>query len=322
MNDVVALLLDDSMPARRLGELLHAARKRRGWKRRDAAARAGVRPSLLKAYEQGVLAVPPEVCARLAEAYGEDLTAHVPLRVPPQIDDGWLVVGDDTRAVDGSAADVLANYVQLVARLRHSRPGEPLALRSTDVVALAVALSAPAEEIESQIMSLLACSRDEARALHSELLRRKVLLPVAGLAASVVALAGFTAAHAESGNAGTLHHTPPTTVTTTAPAPPAPPTTVTAPTPPSTAAPTRHVSSDDSSSTPTTQSHDSDESPTTDDTPPSPPQSLTDATVPPDQQAADVPTTDDTPVSIPPGEHVVIIGTPESTSEASPPAGA
>ena len=37
-------------------------------------------------------------------------------------------------------------------------------------------------------MDALGCTREEARTLHSELLRRKVVLPVAGLAAGVAAL--------------------------------------------------------------------------------------------------------------------------------------
>jgi transcriptional regulator with XRE-family HTH domain len=320
-REVVALLLEDSMPADRLGELLRAARKRRGWKRKEAALRVDISAKKLRDYEQGKKPVPPEICAELAEWYGDDLTAHVPLRVPPRLDDQWVVVGDEVRPVDGGdSTEVLTAYVQIVARLRRARAGEALALRAADVVVLAAALNCDAEEIEQRIMTMLGCSRSEAKALHRELLQRKVILPVAGLAASVVALAGFTAAHAEGGAPAPK---PPveTTVTTaaseiTVPTGPAdagvlPPVDIEPIAPPVTAPPAPL-------SPPTLSAPVWDEQDGITDSPPPDP-SLPDATVPDDELAPDVPRPeipeDTTPVSIPPGESVVIIGEPDSTGE-------
>jgi len=133
--------------------------------------------------------VPPAVCARLAECYGDDLDAHVPRREPLEV---------DALTASGGEDETLVNFVHLVRRLRHAEPGEPLPLRGADVAALASALDADPEEIEHRIMYVLGCSRDEARTLHRALLRRKVVLPVVGLAASVVAIAGVQAAHAAS----------------------------------------------------------------------------------------------------------------------------
>ena len=82
-GEVVALLLDDDIPASRLGAMLLAARKRRGMKRRRVAAKIGISREELRAYERGTTPVPAAVCARLAECYGDDLTAHVPLHSPP-----------------------------------------------------------------------------------------------------------------------------------------------------------------------------------------------------------------------------------------------
>ena len=90
MSEIVALLLDDAMPPERLGELLRAARKRRGLKRKQAAAIAHTTKARLREYEQGTKPIPPDVCTRLAECYGTDLSAHVPVRVPPQVADQFL----------------------------------------------------------------------------------------------------------------------------------------------------------------------------------------------------------------------------------------
>jgi transcriptional regulator with XRE-family HTH domain len=195
MSEIVALLLDEDLPPVRLGALLRDARKRRGWKRPKAAARAGTTAKRLRAYERGEKPVPTEVRLRLVECYGDDLTAHVPMRVPVRANSDWLIVGElELPLVFGSAEEILTGYVKIVQRVRRSKPGEPLVLRSTDVVALAAVLNADRGDIEERLAELLGCTVGEARALHAELLRRKVLLPVAGLAAGVAAFAGV--AHA------------------------------------------------------------------------------------------------------------------------------
>jgi transcriptional regulator with XRE-family HTH domain len=305
MSEVVALLLDDAMPPERLGSLLRAARKRSGMKRKQAAAAAGTTAARLRQFEQGDVPVPAAVCAQLAECYGDDLTAHVPLRVPVQFDGENLAIGDEHRGVGSDATDVLAAYIEIVRRLRSSRVGDPLALRTVDIVALAGALGRDREVIEAQIARVLGCSPTEARRLHSELLRRKVIVPVAGLAAGMAAFAGVayavqspaapatpvqTKAIVASAPSTTVAVASTTTPTTVAPAPTTPPTPVRVQrsTPPTTEVVQR-----------------------------------VDATVPPADRTADVPDTvappqadpNDPPISILPGETpITIIGTPDSTS--------
>jgi len=259
-DDIVAVLLGDTMPPERLGELLRAGRKRRGWKRKHAAAMVRITPEQLRAYEAGTETVPPDICTRLAECYGEDLTAHVPLRVAPELDGSTLTVAGVDRTLAAATDDaVVAGYVDIVQRLRRTKPGEPLPLRSADVTAIAAVLDSDADTIEQKIMDVLGCTRSEARSLHRELLRRRVVLPVAGLAASVAALAGVQVAHAMSTDAApapapapvsapgpvvappttAITAAPPTTIVPqpaftpppTIPAPVAPPTTVPAPAP-------------------------------------------------------------------------------------------
>lgn len=210
MSDVVALLLGDEMPPERLGELLKAGRKRRGWKRKRAAATAGITADELRAYERGTATIPADVCARLADAYGEDLTAHVPLRDAPEIEPGT------------DPGDVIATYIEMVRQLRRAKPGEALPLRAFDLAALAAALETHPDTLEQRIVDALGCTRAEARALHRQLLQRKVVLPVAGLAAGLVVFAGMQVA-----NASPREHTPaPPPAATTVPGPVvAPPTT-------------------------------------------------------------------------------------------------
>ncbi len=307
MSEVVALLLDDAMPPERLGALLQAARKRRGLKRKPAAAEAGTTVAKLRAYERGLEPVPADVCAQLAECYGEDLTAHVPLRMPLQFEDRHLVIGDVQQPVGPGGDDVIAGYVDIVRRLRNTEPGDPLALRAVDIVALAGALSRDRDAIEQQISEVLGCNRAEARRLHGELLRRKVILPVAGLAAGMAAFAGSAAAVQSPSSPGAKTET-----VQTQPVVATEPSTTTQP----------QASSTTHAATPTTATPVT-AAPTTTTTPTTEAQHVTDATVPAAEQPSDVPISvaapqpnpDDPPVSILPGETpITIIGTPDSTS--------
>ena len=237
--DTLALLLDESIPPARLGELLRDARQRRGWKRKEVGARAGVDADKLRAYERGTRRVPESVLVKLAGLYGDDLS--VPARTPVAANSDWLVVADyEQPLMEGTPEEVIVGYIKIVKRLRKAKPGKNLELRDADLHVLAQALSSDPDEIERRIADALGCSREEARALHAEMLRRKVLLPVASLAVGVAAFAGF--AHTTQAGAD---QTPPSapmeaslvwqnhaseppgpaTTTTTTTAAPAPPTT-------------------------------------------------------------------------------------------------
>ncbi len=309
MSEVVALLLDDAMPPGRLGVLLHAARKRSGLKRRHAAAAAGTTAAMLRRYERGEAHVPADVCALLAECYGDDLTAHVPLRVPPQIDDGSLAIGAQARRVGSAPGDVIAGYIDIVHRLRATEPGDPLALRTADIIALAGALGQDRDAIEQRIAEVLGCSPTEARRLHGELLRRKVILPVAGLAAGMAAFAGVAYAAQSPTPSGAQIET--RSIVDTAPS------TEAATTPTTEVRPV--VSTPTTSAAVTTPP-----APASHVVPPAAPPTtaapLTDATVPPADVPASVappqPDPNDPPVSVLPGETpITIIGTPDSTSQ-------
>lgn len=193
--EVVALLLDDLAPPR-LGTLLRAARKQTGSTRREVAHRVGTSPSELRRYERGDAPVPTSLIAALAECYGEDLTAQLATRAPIHLDAGRLVVGTEAQALESDDSDeLLRHYVEIVARLRQSQPGEPIALRADDLVALSNALGQDAEHVEARIVDLLGCTPYEAHSLHSEMLRRKLVMPIAGLVAGIAMMTGAGMAH-------------------------------------------------------------------------------------------------------------------------------
>lgn len=316
MSEIVALLLDDEMPAGRLGTLMRAARKRAGMKRRAAAKRAGISADDLRRYERGDARVPAAVCARLADVYGADLAAHVPVRVPLQLHEHWLVAADALQPVGSTRPeDVLQGYAALLRRLRGARPGEPLPLRAADLAALSGALGGTPEDVERRIVELLGCSPEEASQLRAELLRRKVILPVAGLAAGV---AMFAAAQAGASGAGRPAPAPaPSAVqesTDTAPdadavQPPAvelAPFAGEAPVPPP-VDPAAPAAEETGARAPSPRPDE-----VADPAPAPPPGELTDATVPPELRPPDTPPPeDDPPVGILPGEDEFIeIGEP------------
>jgi transcriptional regulator with XRE-family HTH domain len=308
MSPTVALLLDDTMPPKRLGQLLRAARKRRGWKRRHAAEYLGIGAGVLRDYERGAVPVPSEVLVQLVESYGEELTGLIPLRVPVQLGEQLLSAGDDALAVDPDSPDeILTGYVQLLVRLRRSKPGEPIALRATDLAALAVAVGSEAEDVEARIVELLGCSRAEASYLRTELLRRKLILPVAGLAAGAAFLVAAQAS-ASTGTPTAPKQTPPPRTTFAVVAAVTDHTPVETPVEAPVAAP---AAAPEAVQTPAPAPA-SAPAPAT-----LPGEELTDATVPPDLVPPDarVAEPDDPPVSIPPGEEFIEIGTPASEQD-------
>ena len=102
----------------------------------------------------------------------------------------------------------LAGYVDIVHRLRdtgpaiHSRCAPSTSSRSP------ARSAATARRSSSRIAEVLGCTPVEARRLHGELLRRKVILPVAGLAAGMAAFAGVAYAAQTSAAPAHAHQHP------------------------------------------------------------------------------------------------------------------
>jgi len=296
---VVALLLDDLAPPR-LGTLLQGARRARGLTRRDVAHRVGTTPSDLRRYERGDTPVPPSLIASLAECYGEALTEQLATRAPIQVDQHRVVVGDEVASFETADPDeVLGKYVKLVARVRQSQPGEPIALRAGDLVALSDAIGRDTADVEARIVEVLGCTPHEAHSLHMEMLRRKLVLPVAGLVTGLAIVTGVGVASAsnppKASTPDTAVHQTVEPVSHDVPAPASTPTTA-APTTTTTPAPAP-VAAPPTTAGPVAQHADTPDAPDTPDTeaPSAEPESHP------------VITPDTTPMSIPPHETVTII---------------
>jgi transcriptional regulator with XRE-family HTH domain len=171
----------------------------RGLSRREVADRVGTNPSDLRRFERGDTPVPPHLVAEFAECYGQALTAQLATRAPIQVDRQRMVVGAEVATLDSDDGDeVLGKYVGLVARLRQSQPGEPIALRTDDLVALSNAIGRNTDDVEARIVEVLGCTPREAHSLHAEMLRRKLVLPVAGLVAGLAIVTGVGVASASN----------------------------------------------------------------------------------------------------------------------------
>lgn len=98
--------------------------------------------------------------------------------------------------------DLLASYTAVLRAVRDARPGGEISLRTADLEVLATAVGADGHDVEARIRSLLGCTTAEAKRVHRELVRRRLLRPVAMLAVGSAIVWGPAAA--ASGDRPTL----------------------------------------------------------------------------------------------------------------------
>jgi hypothetical protein len=267
-------------------------------RRHAAAARLGVSEGLLVAWERGTERVTDDAAAALVDLYGERLTALVPVREPVSVDLGRIAVGSKITVLASTAHDdVLAAYVELLRAVREAKPGTAVALRTSDLEVLATTIGTEVDDVEARIVELLCCTRTEARTLHDELRRRRLLVPVAGLALGAAAITGVVASAPGHAPEPAAVHTAPVAPSTTTTSTASTSATV-APEPPGTTAP---------ATTPTTAAPPV----TTTTTAPLPPPvtaaPTTATSAVPAATAANAPDVDDPPVGIPDGETPTIV---------------
>lgn len=203
-------------PTHSVGEHLRELRERRGLSRRGVARSIGVRWTSVASWERGRHRVPASTAPDLARVYDVEVDALRPPRRPSpiRVTPDAVSVGDVRRPLEGEpdVESVLERYLDAVYALRGLRRADDLPLRDEDVEMLATELGDDPEEIERRLMQLVRCTREEAHAVRKALLRRRVLIPAAGLALGV---GGLTPALAQSGGGDDK---PSTTSTTVAPA--------------------------------------------------------------------------------------------------------
>jgi len=146
-----------------------------------------------------------------------------------------VAIGDASRSLSEGARDeeVLQKYLSLVYELRGVRPGGDVSLRDADLALLADVLGDTTDEIESRLVRLIHCTREEARAIRRALLRRRLAVPAMGVVMGVGALTPHLAAADDSPpNGGVPAPAPaPTAEVTPKPAPAPPPAAEVAPEP-------------------------------------------------------------------------------------------
>ena len=185
----------DEISSRRLGAALHEARVTAGLSRRETAARAGCTTRQLRAFERGEAQPDDAQMERLALACSRPLGAIVPTRddAPVALADGRLHVGESStslRSDEPPTEEVLRSYLGVVYEMRDSKPGARIPLRDRDLDALAVALGSDPEIVETRLVELMDVTREEAAAMRSALIRRRVLLPAASIALAAGVVAG------------------------------------------------------------------------------------------------------------------------------------
>lgn len=111
------------------------------------------------------------------------------------VDSGAITAGSARREIprDATPDQVLDHYVEFIRELRGAGKLAQLSLREEDLDALASALGDTPREIERRLVELIECSRSEARRLRRAILKRQLVVPVAGFALGIGGLGSATA---------------------------------------------------------------------------------------------------------------------------------
>lgn len=169
---------------RRTGDRLRSARERLGLSKSEAAGRVGLTRRELAAYEKGRWRVPETTMARLAHTYGLATGEVVPSRSASrlEVDDDHVAAGEAERVLpdDATPDEILGEYLDLVRELRGLGEDDRLPLRDADLAVLAEALGGAPERIESRLVELINCTREEAQAIRRALVKRRLVAPAAG----------------------------------------------------------------------------------------------------------------------------------------------
>jgi len=184
------------IPPRRLGALLSDARVRDGSTLEELAARSNGAFSLsaLSSIERGSRGVSDDEARRLAAIYRLESSSMVPERskLVVDLDEGLISIDDHRQRIGRTTLardEVLARYLTMVYSMRHLEPGAPLTFRVDDLDVLGRALRVGSRTLEADLEALIA-HPDQILAWRSRVLKRRVLIPAAGV---MVALLGVGA---------------------------------------------------------------------------------------------------------------------------------
>ncbi len=191
------------VPPSRLGRVLRDQRQHRDLSIAELSDVSELSTELLEDAEQGRARLDEKLLDELASAYQIDVAELAPQRAELVIDldEGWISstgrrVKID-RADEADEADVLTRYLALVYTLREVPMGSQIPLRDLDVGVLAHALEAQRNEIERELTGLMNASPGQLEAVGSSL-RKRIVVPLAGILVGVTAMGGLVLVKAES----------------------------------------------------------------------------------------------------------------------------
>ena len=189
--------LTEGVPTARVGERLVEARRNAGMGRWHASRAAQVSRSNLTRIERGRMRPPDGTVIALCRTYDVAVSWLVPERSGNEVvvGGGRIEVAGRSRMLTGADGEraveaVLASYLAIVRELRGVAAAGVVPLRDEDLVALARSLGDTPSEIEARLVDLMKLSREEARAVRRELLKRRVAVPAAGLLLATAAVTG------------------------------------------------------------------------------------------------------------------------------------
>jgi transcriptional regulator with XRE-family HTH domain len=198
------------VPPVRLGRLLHDAREAHSESLETLARRSGLAfdEEWFARLEAGQVPLDEQLVRWVGDLYGVRAGEIVPARsqLVIDLDEGAISIGNRRSPLVGapealtSSDQVLGNYLALVYLLRDLPPGTPIPIREFDVAVLAQALQRDARDVRTALGRLVA-SNGDALAGRSASLRRRLIVPVAGILVGLTAVGGLLLVRSTSSEA-------------------------------------------------------------------------------------------------------------------------
>ena len=198
---------DVLVPPRRLGTFLRQSRVAAGEDLADVASRSQLLTvEELDRLEHGRRELDDRVLRDVIDAYGVDEAELLPQRsrLVIDLDEGRISVDAARVEMDGDVAPdaVLIRYLALIHRLREVPVGTSIKIRELDIGILASALSLDGSEVERRLRRLM--TADDGRVKESERqLRRRVLVPLAGVVVATTSIGVLLLVGEDGGEIGT-----------------------------------------------------------------------------------------------------------------------
>jgi hypothetical protein len=191
VTPVPALLV----PPVRFGRLLRDARLANDDSTLDLMRRSGLAfdEDWFAAVELGHVELDEPLVRWLTELYGVPAGALVPARSELIIDltEGFVAVGDARRVVASNEPErILTDYLALVYLLRGLPVGSPIEWRNLDMTVLGDALRRRPTEVRARLDRMVATDREPV-GLRASVLRRRLVVPLAGVLVGLTAVGGL-----------------------------------------------------------------------------------------------------------------------------------